>query len=103
LESGGRSARGSRRRIGGLGGLEAGLVAATGALHEDGLADVADGFGGGRTREQKLALMRDSRIGAYGAVARMLALITRVAAPSPRSSPRSSPRFPSGSRAQPAR
>jgi len=58
----------------------AALVAATGALHEDGLADVADGFGGGRTREQKLALMRDSRIGAFGAVALMLALMTRVAA-----------------------
>ena len=58
----------------------AALVAATGALHEDGLADVADGLGGGRTREQKLALMRDSRIGAFGAVALTLALLTRVAA-----------------------
>ena len=41
----------------------------TGALHEDGLADTADGFGGGRTREAKLAIMRDSRIGSYGALA----------------------------------
>ena len=39
----------------------AALVAATGALHEDGLADAADGFGGGSTRAQKLEIMRDSR------------------------------------------
>jgi adenosylcobinamide-GDP ribazoletransferase len=41
----------------------------TGALHEDGLADVADGFGGGWTAERKLEIMKDSRIGGYGAVA----------------------------------
>ena len=41
----------------------------TGALHEDGLADTADGFGGGDTRDQKLAIMRDSRIGTYGVCA----------------------------------
>jgi adenosylcobinamide-GDP ribazoletransferase len=58
----------------------AALVLATGALHEDGLADVADGFGGGPTRERKLALMRDSRIGAYGATALILALLLRTAA-----------------------
>jgi adenosylcobinamide-GDP ribazoletransferase len=58
----------------------AGLVAATGALHEDGLADVADGFGGGATRARKLEIMRDSRIGAYGAIAIALALILRVGA-----------------------
>ena len=58
----------------------AALVAATGALHEDGLADVADGFGGGATRERKLEIMRDSRIGAYGAIALALALILRVGA-----------------------
>jgi adenosylcobinamide-GDP ribazoletransferase len=58
----------------------AALVAVTGALHEDGLADVADGFGGGSTRERKLEIMRDSRIGAYGAVALALALILRVGA-----------------------
>jgi adenosylcobinamide-GDP ribazoletransferase len=56
------------------------LVAATGALHEDGLADVADGFGGGATRERKLEIMRDSRVGAYGAIAIALALILRVGA-----------------------
>ena len=39
----------------------------TGALHEDGLADVADGFGGGLTRDRKLEIMKDSRIGAFGA------------------------------------
>lgn len=38
----------------------------TGALHEDGLADFFDGFGGGRTREQILAIMKDSHIGTYG-------------------------------------
>jgi adenosylcobinamide-GDP ribazoletransferase len=41
----------------------------TGALHEDGLADTADGLGGGRTRERKLEIMRDSRIGTYGTCA----------------------------------
>lgn len=41
----------------------------TGALHEDGLADVADGFGGGSTRERILAIMKDSHIGTYGVVA----------------------------------
>ncbi len=53
---------------------------ATGALHEDGLADVADGFGGGRDREQKLAILRDSRIGTYGAVALILSLMLRTGA-----------------------
>jgi adenosylcobinamide-GDP ribazoletransferase len=56
------------------------LVLVTGALHEDGLADVADGFGGGRTRERKLEIMRDSRIGAFGATALALILMLRVAA-----------------------
>ena len=55
-------------------------LAITGALHEDGLADTADGFGGGRTRERKLEIMRDSRIGTYGALALMLALGIRVTA-----------------------
>ena len=58
----------------------AALVATTGALHEDGLADVADGFGGGATRARKLEIMRDSRIGAYGAIALALSLILRVGA-----------------------
>lgn len=56
------------------------LVLATGALHEDGLADVADGFGGGATREQKLSIMRDSRLGAYGALALCLSVLLRVVA-----------------------
>ncbi|MFN3686177.1 adenosylcobinamide-GDP ribazoletransferase [Salinarimonas sp.] len=54
------------------------LVLATGALHEDGLADIADGFGGGRTRERRLEIMKDSRIGAFGACALALGLILRV-------------------------
>ena len=55
-------------------------VLITGALHEDGLSDVADGFGGGATRERKLEIMRDSRIGAYGVVAIVLVLLLRVSA-----------------------
>lgn len=60
-------------------GIAAGLallvgVLATGGLHEDGLADLADGFGGGRTRERKLEIMRDSRIGSYGTLALILSL-----------------------------
>jgi adenosylcobinamide-GDP ribazoletransferase len=58
----------------------AALVLATGAMHEDGLADMADGFGGGATRERKLEIMRDSRIGSYGAIALMLSLGLRAAA-----------------------
>jgi adenosylcobinamide-GDP ribazoletransferase len=54
-------------------------VVVTGALHEDGLADVADGFGGGRDRESKLAILRDSRIGTYGAAALVFDLMLRVA------------------------
>ena len=50
----------------------------TGCLHEDGLADTADGFGGGATRERKLDIMRDSRIGTYGVCALIMALILRV-------------------------
>jgi adenosylcobinamide-GDP ribazoletransferase len=52
----------------------------TGAFHEDGLADTADGFGGGATAERKLEIMRDSRIGTYGALALMLSLAIRIAA-----------------------
>lgn len=55
-------------------------VLITGALHEDGLADTADGFGGGRDREHKLAIMRDSRIGTYGVVALLLAFGLRFSA-----------------------
>lgn len=56
------------------------LVVTSGALHEDGLADCADGFGGGRVRDDRLAIMKDSRIGTYGAAALVLALGTRAAA-----------------------
>ena len=52
----------------------------TGALHEDGLADIADGLGGGRTRERALEIMRDSRIGAFGTVALVLMLALQIAA-----------------------
>jgi adenosylcobinamide-GDP ribazoletransferase len=54
------------------------LVLVTGGLHEDGLADAADGFGGGWTRERILLIMRDSRIGSYGAIALCLSLGARV-------------------------
>jgi len=52
----------------------------TGALHEDGLADTADGLGGGRTRERKLDIMRDSRIGTYGVCALILSFGLRWSA-----------------------
>ncbi len=52
----------------------------TGALHEDGLADTADGLGGGRTPERRLAIMRDSRIGSFGALALFLSLGLRWSA-----------------------
>jgi adenosylcobinamide-GDP ribazoletransferase len=51
----------------------------TGGFHEDGLADTADGFGGGRDRARKLEIMRDSRIGSYGVLALVLALGLRAA------------------------
>jgi adenosylcobinamide-GDP ribazoletransferase len=50
----------------------------TGALHEDGLSDVADGFGGGRTREERLDIMRDSRIGAFGTLALGVMLLAKA-------------------------
>lgn len=49
----------------------------TGAFHEDGLADTADGFGGGWTIENKLKIMKDSRLGSYGAIALILALFLK--------------------------
>ena len=58
----------------------AATLAATGCLHEDGLADTLDGFGGGSNRERKLEIMRDSRIGTYGACALVLSLMLRVGA-----------------------
>lgn len=57
----------------------AATVLITGALHEDGLADAADGFGGGSTPERVLEIMKDSRIGSYGAVAIVLATIIKLA------------------------
>jgi adenosylcobinamide-GDP ribazoletransferase len=55
-------------------------AALTGALHEDGLADVGDGFGGGRDRAAKLAIMRDSRLGTYGAIVLLVGFATRLSA-----------------------
>lgn len=55
------------------------LVMITGGFHEEGLADVADGFGGGRTRERVLEIMHDSRIGGYGAIVLTLSLLLRFA------------------------
>ena len=52
----------------------------TGALHEDGLADSADGLFGGRDQEQRLLILKDSRIGTYGACALMIALLLRASA-----------------------
>jgi adenosylcobinamide-GDP ribazoletransferase len=54
------------------------MVLMTGGLHEDGLADCADAFGGGWTREDKLRILKDSRIGTFGAIALMLSLAGRV-------------------------
>lgn len=53
-------------------------VMTTGGMHEDGLADLADGCGGGGDRAQKLEIMRDSRIGSYGVIALCLALLLRA-------------------------
>jgi adenosylcobinamide-GDP ribazoletransferase len=55
-------------------------IVITGGLHEDGLADIADSFGGGRSLERRLAIMKDSRIGAYGALALMFDIALRAAA-----------------------
>lgn len=56
------------------------LILTTGALHEDGLADMADGFGGGRDPEHKLDIMRDSRIGTYGSLALLISMGLRLSA-----------------------
>jgi cobalamin 5'-phosphate synthase/cobalamin synthase len=50
----------------------------TGAMHLDGLADTADGFGGGATREEVLRIMRDHAIGSYGSVALILAVALKI-------------------------
>ena len=55
------------------------MVMITGAFHEDGLADTADGLGGSVPRQRALEIMRDSRIGTYGATALVLGLSLRVA------------------------
>jgi adenosylcobinamide-GDP ribazoletransferase len=52
-------------------------VLTTGAFHEDGLADVFDGFGGGWTKERILDIMKDSRVGAYGAMAIVFLLLLK--------------------------
>ena len=70
----------------GLGAGAAALLAVlaalcvTGALHEDGLADTADGLFGGNDRPRRLAIMRDSRLGAYGVLALVLSVTLRAAA-----------------------
>lgn len=70
-------------------GLPAGFAAAavlavqalaTGALHEDGLADTADGLLGGATRDRRLEIMKDSRIGSFGALALVLVTLARWSA-----------------------
>jgi adenosylcobinamide-GDP ribazoletransferase len=55
------------------------MAALTGAIHEDGLAGTFDGFGGGRTRAEKLAIMRDSRVGTYGALALLFVIAIKAA------------------------
>lgn len=60
-------------------GVVAGLLV-TGAFHEDGLADVADAFGGGWDREQRLAILKDSRHGTYAVAAMVSSILIRVAA-----------------------
>lgn len=57
----------------------AATVLLTGGFHEDGLADVADGLGGSQDRDRALEIMKDSRVGAFGAMALMLALLGKTA------------------------
>jgi adenosylcobinamide-GDP ribazoletransferase len=67
--------------IGALGAAACGVVVMTllsGALHDDGLADMADGFGGGRTVGDKIRIMHDSRVGSYGVMALCLSVVMRV-------------------------
>jgi adenosylcobinamide-GDP ribazoletransferase len=58
----------------------AALTLSTGAFHEDGLADTADGFGGGATPERRLEIMKDSLIGSFGASALIVTFLLRVGA-----------------------
>ena len=60
-------------------GVVAGLLV-TGAFHEDGLADVADAFGGGWSREQRLEILKDSRHGTYGVAAMVSSILLRTLA-----------------------
>lgn len=53
-------------------------VLVTGGLHEDGLADAADAFGGGRNRDHVLSILNDSRIGCYGAIALIFSIASRT-------------------------
>lgn len=55
-------------------------IYATGAFHEDGFADVCDGFGGGWTKEKILLIMKDSRLGTYGVLGILLLLATKFLA-----------------------
>jgi adenosylcobinamide-GDP ribazoletransferase len=59
--------------------LGAGMLL-TGAIHEDGLADVADGFGGGRDKAAKLEIMRDSALGTFGALALLVTFAAKLGA-----------------------
>jgi adenosylcobinamide-GDP ribazoletransferase len=56
------------------------ILMITGSLHEDGIADVADAFGGGNTRERKLEILKDSRNGTFAVVALVMTLLARWAA-----------------------
>ncbi|MFN7024873.1 MAG: adenosylcobinamide-GDP ribazoletransferase [Pseudorhizobium sp.] len=58
----------------------AAMTLLSGALHEDGLADAADGLGGGRDKEHALSIMKDSRTGSYGVIALILSYGLRTAA-----------------------
>ncbi|MCH2046295.1 MAG: adenosylcobinamide-GDP ribazoletransferase, partial [Saprospiraceae bacterium] len=55
-------------------------VLVTGAFHEDGLADVSDGFGGGWTKQRILDIMKDSQVGAFGAIALVLLFLLKYTA-----------------------
>ena len=55
-------------------------ILVTGAFHEDGFADFCDGFGGGQTPERIITIMRDSRVGAYGAIGIVLMLLAKIQA-----------------------
>lgn len=59
-------------------GAVSAMVMLSGAMHEDGLADMADGFGGGRDTESKVRIMHDSRIGSYGVLALILSVTMRI-------------------------